>query len=50
MKLVHNGTDWSLVNGNKTILSQKIGKPVIYVGSDRKTYICTGATLRLRIM
>lgn len=32
MKLVHNGTDWSLVNGNKTILSQKIGKPVIYVG------------------
>ena len=31
MKLVHNGTDWSLMNGNKTILSQKIGKPVIYV-------------------
>ena len=26
MKLVHNGTDWSLVNGNKTILSQKIRK------------------------
>ena len=32
MKLVHNGTDWSLVNGNKTILSQKIGKRIYVPG------------------